>query len=116
MRVVEVHVCGGGRAARFTTGAAEHGGETGAGKGRGGGIAVDLLEGVEFGEKGVEAAEEFARCGGVEVVDGGDGEAEEEVVCGFAGEFARFKGGHAGEVGAFKEVCVEPVDAAFVSV
>lgn len=75
---------------------------------------MDLLEGVEFGEEGVEAAEELDGRGGVEIVDGGYGEAEEEVVCGFSGEFARVEARHAGEVGSFKEVCVEPVDATFV--
>lgn len=77
---------------------------------------MELLEGVELGEEGVEAAEELEGRGGVEVVDGGDGEAEEQVVGGLAGELAGVEAGHAGEVGLIEEVCVEPVDAAFVAV
>jgi hypothetical protein len=49
-------------------------------------------------------------------VDGGDGEAEEEVVCGLAGQLAGVEAGHSREVGLVEEVCVEPVDAAFVAV
>jgi hypothetical protein len=51
----------------------------------------------------------------VEVGDGGEGEAEEEVVGGLAGELAGVEGGHAVEVGAVEEVGVEPVDAAFMA-
>lgn len=39
-----------------------------------------LLEGFEFEEEGVEGAEVVERVVGVEVEDGGEREAEEEVV------------------------------------
>lgn len=76
---------------------------------------MNLLKGVEFREKGVERAEEFEGRRRVEVIDGGYGEAEEEVVCGLSCELSGVKGGHASQVGLVKEVRVEPVDAAFVS-
>ena len=75
---------------------------------------MELLEGVELGEEGVEAAEELERRGGVQVADGGDGEPEEQVVCGAAGEPARVEVGHAVEVGAVEEVGIEPVYTALV--
>lgn len=76
---------------------------------------MKLLEGVEFGEEGIEAAEEFERSGRVQVVDGRDGEAEEEEVGGFAGEFTRIVGWHAGEVVFVEEIRVEPIDTTFVT-
>jgi hypothetical protein len=76
---------------------------------------VELLEGVELGEQGIEAAQELERGGGVEVGNGREREAEEKMIGGLAGELARVEVGHAIEVGAVEEVCVEPVDAAFVS-
>lgn len=77
---------------------------------------MELLEGLEFLEEVVEAAEELDGGVCVKVDDCGEGEAEEEVVCCAAGEFARFEGGHAGEVGLVEEDCVEPIYSAFVSV
>lgn len=76
---------------------------------------MELLEGVELGQQGVEAAKELQRRGRVEVVDCGDGEAEEKVVCGFARELARVEAGHSGEIWLVEEICVEPVDAALVT-
>lgn len=55
---------------------------------------MELLERVEFGEKRIEAAQELERRGRVQVVDGRDGEAEEQKVGGFTGEFARIVCGH----------------------
>jgi hypothetical protein len=69
----------------------------------------------EFYEEGVEGAEVVWRRGGVEVEDGGEGEAQEEVVCGAAGEFVRGEVREAGEVGFGEEEGVEPVNAAFVA-
>lgn len=74
-----------------------------------------MLEGIEFGEEQVEAAEELTRCRGIKVANCGEGEAEEEVVCGFAGEFSMVKVGHSMEVGLIKEIGIEPIDAAFVT-
>lgn len=98
-------------------GTAEHLRDAGAGEGgRGGAVfGVDLLEGVEFGEEGVEAAEELGRGVGVEVDDGGERDAEEEVVCRAAAELAAVEVGHALEVGLVEEQRVEPVDAALVA-
>lgn len=76
---------------------------------------MKLLEGVELGEQGVETAEELERRGRVEIVDCGDGETKEEVVGGLARELARIEAGHSGEVWLVEEICVEPVDAAFVT-
>lgn len=98
-------------------GSLEHVGDSCASEGGGAAAVwrVDLLEGFEFKQEGVEGAEEVEGAGGVEVEDCGDGEAEEEVVCGSAGELARVEVGEASEVG-FREVDgVEPVDSAFVT-
>ena len=98
-------------------GALEHLRDAGARERRGGGAVwgVGLLEGLEFEEEGVEGAEVVERVGGVEVEDGGEREAEEEVVGCAARELARVEVGHFGEVGFGEEEGVEPVDAAFVT-
>ena len=65
-----------------------------------------------------ERVEGFEKVGGrvcVEIDDGREGEAEEEVLCGTAGLVARGKGREAVEVGFGEEERVEPVDAAFVA-
>lgn len=69
----------------------------------------------ELDEEGEEGFEVVGRIGGVEVEDGGEGEAEEEVVCCAAGEVAGREGGEAREVRTGEEERVEPVYAALVS-
>lgn len=59
---------------------------------------MHLLEGLEFHEKGIEGFEEFCRGRRVEVEDCREGEAEQEVVCCAAGEFAGVEEGHSLEV------------------
>lgn len=109
------------RTARCPTvgGTTEHGGEAG-GAGEGGlvggaGFGVQLLEGVEFGKEGVERAEEFEGCVGVQVDDGGQGEAQEEVVGCASGEAAGVEVGHSREGGLVEEKGVEPVYSALVA-
>ena len=84
--------------------------------GGGGGVGrVKGLIGFEFGEEGVEGAQVFVWGLGVQVEDGGDGVAEEKIVCSSAGELARFKVGEAREV-VFGEVKgIEPVYSTFVT-
>lgn len=94
---------------------AKHVRQAGAGQGRGR-VAVELLERVKLGKEAVEAAEELDGRGRVQVVDGGDRDAEEEDVGGFAGELAVVVRGHAAEVRLFKQICVEPVHTTFVAV
>ncbi len=98
-------------------GALEHLRDAGARERRGRGAVwgVGLLEGVEFDEEGVQGAEVVERVRRVEVEDGGQGEAQEEVVGRASGEFAGVEVGHFGEVGLGEEEGVEPVDAAFVA-
>jgi len=86
-------------------------------RGCGGAVGrVGLLEGVEFEEQGVQGAEVVERVRRVEVEDGGEGEAEEEVVGGPSRELSRVEVGQFAEVGFGEEEGVEPVDAAFVTV
>lgn len=77
---------------------------------------MEGLKGVELGEKEVEGAEEFERGGRVEVDDGWEGEAQEQVVCCASSQTACVEVGHAREVGLVEEKCIEPVYAAFVTV
>lgn len=77
---------------------------------------MDGLVLLEFEEQGVQRFEVVGRRGGVEVEDGGQREAEQEVVGCAAGEVARREGREAREVGFGEEQRVEPVYAAFVSV
>ena len=76
---------------------------------------MDLLVGLELGEKGVEGAEVVEGRGRVWVEDGGQGEAKEEEVCGAPGEAGGGEGGEFEDVGAREEEGVVPVDAAFVT-
>jgi hypothetical protein len=76
---------------------------------------VEGLEGFELGQEDVETAEEFVDRVGVEVDDGGEGDAEKKVIGRAAGEFTTVKVGHAGEVGLVEEERVEPVDTAFMA-
>jgi hypothetical protein len=69
----------------------------------------------EFEEQRIEGAEVVGSRVGVEVENGGETEAEEEVVGCAAGLVAGRRRGEAREVGLGEEECVEPVDAAFVS-
>lgn len=75
---------------------------------------MELLERVVFGEEGVETSEKLDRSGGVEVDDGGEGEAQEEMVCCFATELPCVERGHAVEILLFEKVGLEPVDTAFM--
>lgn len=73
-------------------------GDAGAGEGGCAAVAVRGVNGLvcfEFGEEGGEGAEVFEWGVGVEVEDGGDGETQEEVVCGAAGKFASVEPGEA---------------------
>lgn len=76
---------------------------------------MELLERVVFGEEGVQTSQKLDRSGGVEIDDGGEREAEEEMVCCFATELPCVKRGHAVEVLFFEEVGLEPVDTAFMT-
>lgn len=70
---------------------------------------------LKLNEQGIEGLEVVGGRVCVEVEDGGEGEAEEEVVGSAAGLVARGKGGEAGEVGFGEEERVEPVYSAFVT-
>lgn len=75
---------------------------------------MDLLEGLEFEEKGVQSADVFEG-GGADVEDGGEGETEEEEIDSATGESARLEVWQTGDVGASEMDCIEPVDAALVT-
>jgi len=68
----------------------------------------------EFHKQGKQGSEVVGGVGGIEVEDGGEGEAQEEVVCCAAGKVAGCEGGKAREVWAGEEERIKPVDAAFV--
>lgn len=70
---------------------------------------------LEFQQEGVECFEVVGGRVRVQIEDGWEREAEEEVVGGAAGEVARREAGQAGEVGFGEEEGVEPVDAALVA-
>jgi hypothetical protein len=70
---------------------------------------------LKFCEQCVEGFKKVHRGVCVEVDDGREGEAEEEVLCGTAGLVARGKGREAVKVVFGEEERVEPVDAAFVA-
>ena len=71
---------------------------------------------LKLDEQGIESLEVVGGRVCVEVEDGGEGEAEEEVVGCAAGLVARGEGGEAGEICFGEEERVEPVDSAFVAV
>lgn len=70
---------------------------------------------LEFEKERIEGAQVVRRRVGVEVKNGGQTEAEEEIVCSAAGLVAGTRGGEAREIGLGEEERVEPVNAAFVS-
>jgi hypothetical protein len=70
---------------------------------------------LEFNEKSVERFEIVGGRGGIEIEDGGEREAEEEVVGCATGEVAGCERGKAGEIIFGKEECVEPVYSTFVT-
>ncbi len=76
---------------------------------------MEALVGFVFEEEGVERAEVFGCGAGVQVEDGGEREAEVEVVRCALGELARGEGGEGGEGGVREEEGVEVVGVAFVS-
>ncbi|KAJ6437266.1 peptide chain release factor 1 [Purpureocillium lavendulum] len=115
--VIVGRVCGrGGATGLAAARSTEHVGQAGSGEADGGGCCgrggrgswgvgvVDLLERIELGEQGVEAAQELER----EVVDGRNGEAEEQVVGGLAGKTSWVEAGHAREVGFVEEPGTPP--------
>ena len=67
-------------------------------------------------QEGVESFEVVGRRIGVEVENGGEREAEEQVVCCAAGCVAWVEGGETCEVRFGKEERVEPVYTSFMSV
>jgi hypothetical protein len=70
---------------------------------------------LEFQEEGVEGFEVVGRGIGIEVKDGGEREAEEEVVGRAASEVAWREGREACEIVFGEEKRVEPIDAALVT-
>lgn len=76
---------------------------------------MELLERVEFGQESVEAAEELERCGGIEIYDIGEGEAEEKIVGSFPCESLSLQRRHAGLVWSVEHIGVKPEYLAFVS-
>lgn len=70
---------------------------------------------LELEQQGVEGAQVVGGGVGVEVEDGGQAEAEQQVLCCAARLGAWGEGGQAREVGFGEEERVEPVDAAFVA-
>ena len=71
---------------------------------------------LELDEQCIEGFEVLGGGLGVEIEDGGEGEAEEEVVCCAAGEFGGLEVAELEEVGFGEEEGVEPVDAAFMAI
>lgn len=83
-----------------------------------GGTPVSRVDGLvlfELEQEGIEGLEVVGGRAGVEVEDGGEAEAKQEVVGCAAGLVADGEGGEAGEVGFGEEERVEPVDASFVA-
>lgn len=77
---------------------------------------MDLLERVELGEQGIQAAEKLERRRRVEVDNGREREAEEEIVGCFTTELADIEVGHAIKIGLVEVVGLEPEDAALVPI
>jgi hypothetical protein len=76
---------------------------------------VDALVLLKLKEEGVESAQVVGGRIGVQVENGRQTEAKEEVVCGAASLITGARRGEAREVRLGEEERVEPVDAAFVS-
>ena len=69
----------------------------------------------KFDEQGVECAEVVGGGVGVQVQDGGQAEAEEQVMCCSTRLVAWVEGRQASEVGFGEEECIEPVYSTFMT-